>query len=183
MAEVERPIEIRGLLRDELARVGEIDRTEHIGVLFEQRGTELVARHGAWDARAWDPTGMGEHSVDAQQRALGQNIDDGGVALGALCDDRLVGIGVVVPHLCPGVAQLAYLHVSRDFRSAGIGRRLYAELELIAQRAGDHELVVSATPSEHTVHFYLGCGFRPTADPLPELLALEPEDIHMSKPI
>jgi len=38
----------------------------------------------------------------------------------------------------------------------------------------DAEMVVSATPSENTVRFYLGRGFRPMAQPLPELLeALE----------
>jgi hypothetical protein len=42
-------------------------------------------------------------------------------------------------------------------------------------------MVVSATPSTNTVHFYLGRGFEPTAEPLPELFELEPEDIHMEK--
>ena len=42
VARVEPPFEIRDLVRDELWRVGEIDRTEHIDVMFEQHGTELV---------------------------------------------------------------------------------------------------------------------------------------------
>jgi GNAT superfamily N-acetyltransferase len=173
--------ETRELARHELARIVEIDRTERIEVLFEQRGTELVARRGAWDARPWDPHGDGEHSVAAQRRALEQYVADGGVARGAFSEERLVGIGVLVPHLRPGISQLAYLHVSNGFRSAGIGRRLFAELELVARRAGDEQIVVSATPSEHTVGFYMSCGFEPTADPLPDLLALEPDDIHMWK--
>ena len=80
-------------------------------------------------------------------------------------------------------AQLASLHVSRPFRAAGVGSRLSAELEMVARRAGDTEMVVSATPSENTVRFSLGHGYRPVARPLPELLALEPEDVHMGKPI
>lgn len=44
------------------------------------------------------------------------------------------------------------------------------------------EIVVTATPSEHTVGFYLGRGYRPMAEPLPELFDLEPNDVHMSKP-
>jgi hypothetical protein len=40
-------------------------------------------------------------------------------------------------------------------------------------------MVVSATPSGNTVRFYLGRGFEPTADPVPELFALEPDDVHM----
>ena len=180
---MEPSVEIRDLARDELTRVGEIDRTEHIGVLFEQRGTELVASHGTWSASAWDPEGDGEHSVDAQRRALAHYADEGGIARGAFSGGRLVGIAMVVPHIRPSIAHLAYLHVSRDFRSAGIGRRLSDDLELIARGAGDTEIVVSATPSENTVRFYLGRGYRPMAQPLQELLELEPDDVHLGKAI
>jgi hypothetical protein len=34
------------LARIELSRIVEIDRREHINVLYEQHGTQLVARHG-----------------------------------------------------------------------------------------------------------------------------------------
>lgn len=180
---VEAPVEVRDLTRGELSRVGEIDRTERIDVLFEQHGTELVARRGSWSASAWDPDGHGEHSVDAQRQALVHYADAGGIARGAFSGGRLVGIGVVVPHIRPAIAQLAFLHVSQDFRAAGLGSRLSADLELVARRAGDTEIVVSATPSENTVRFYLGRGYRPMARPLPELLELEPEDVHMGKMI
>jgi GNAT superfamily N-acetyltransferase len=183
LVRVEPPVEIRSLLRNELSRVGEIDRTEHIDVMFEQHGTELVTRRGNWTSPAWDQDGHGEHSVDAQRRALARFADEGGIARGAFADGRLVGIGVVVPHIRPTIAQLAYLHVSKDVRATGIGGRLCLELELIAHGAGATEIVVTATPSENTVRFYLGRGYRPMAHPLPELLAAEPEDIHMSKPI
>ncbi len=176
-------MEIRALERDALWRVGEIDRTEHIAVLVEQHGTELVARDGTWDAAPWDTVGHGEHSIDAQRKAVLHYADAGGVALGAFSDHRLVGIGMVVPHIRPGIAQLAYLHVSQEFRAAGIGGRLTGELEQIAAGVGDREIVVSATPSGNTVRFYTGRGYRPMADPLPELLELEPDDIHMSKKI
>jgi hypothetical protein len=42
-------------------------------------------------------------------------------------------------------------------------------------------MVVSATPSQNTVRFYLGRGFALMARPLPELLAREPEDVHLHK--
>ena len=167
--------------RAELSRVGEIDRTERIEVLYDQHGTQLVVRHGNWSAPFWDPIGHGEHSVEAKVDALEHYVDAGGVALGAFAGGRLVGIGVVVPHLRPGIAQLAFLHVSAPLRATGIGRRLSEQLEQIARTAGDSEMVVSATPSENTVRFYLGRGFRPTADPLPELFELEPDDVHMRK--
>jgi GNAT superfamily N-acetyltransferase len=86
-----------------------------------------------------------------------------------------------VPHLRPGIAQLAFLHVSQAFRGRGIGRRLSNELDLIARDAGDTEMVVSATPSENTVRFYRRRGYQPMPNPMRELHELEPEDVHMSK--
>lgn len=174
-------VEVRQLDRAELARVGEIDRSEHIEVLYEQDGTELVARHGDWQAAAWDLDGHGEHSVGAQVRALEAYADGGGVSFGAFADGRLVGVGTVVPAIRPGIAQLAYLHVSAPWRAAGIGGRLAGQLEEVARSAGAVEIVVSATPTGGTVRFYLGRGFRLTAEPLPELVALEPEDVHLRK--
>ena len=174
-------VEIRDLARSEFPRVVEIDRTEHIDVLFEQQGIELVARRGSWNAAPWDRDGRGDYSVDAKRRQLVHYADAGGIARGAFSGGGLVGIGVVVPHIRPATAQLAFLHVSRDFRAAGVGTRLCADLELLARRAGDTEIVVSATPSENTARFYLGRGYRPMAQPLPQLVELEPEDIHMGK--
>ncbi len=178
---MEPEVEFRRLSRTELSRVAEIDRTERIDTLYEQRGTELVARHGNWNASAWDPEGHGEHSVEAHLRALEQYVDTGGIALGAFAGGRLVGIGVVVPHLRPETAQLAFLHVSAPFRATGIGGRLSEQLEQIARTAGDSDMVVSATPSENTVRFYSGRGFQPMSEPLGELFELEPEDVHMRK--
>ena len=114
-------------------------------------------------------------------QAFQHYVDNGSVALGAFASTRLVGIGVVVPHLRPGIAQLAFLHVSAAWRATGIGSRLSEQLEQIARTAGDLDMVVSATPSENTVRFYLGRGFQPMADPLAELFELEPEDVHMRK--
>ena len=180
--EAEEPaVEFRRLGRTELSRVGEIDRTERINVLYEQHGTQLVARHGNWSASAWDPEGHGGYSVEAKVHELQHYVDNGGVALGALASGRLVGIGVVVPDLRPGIAQLAFLHVSAPVRATGIGSRLSEQLEQIARTAGDSDMIVSATASENTVRFYLGRGFQPMADPLAELFALEPEDVHMRK--
>jgi GNAT superfamily N-acetyltransferase len=180
--EAEEPaVDFGRLGRTELSRVGEIDRSERINVVYDQHGTQLVARHGTWSASAWDLEGDGEHSVQAKVHELQRYVDNGGVALGALASGRLVGIGVVVPHLRPGIAQLAFLHVSAPLRATGIGSRLSEQLEQIARAVGDSEMVVSATPSENTVRFYLGRGFQPMADPLAELFELEPDDVHMRK--
>ena len=68
------------------------------------------------------------------------------------------------------------------YRGAGIGGRLSARSwSACRDEAGDTSMVVSATPSANTVRFYLGRGFEPMAEALPELYELEPEDVHMEK--
>jgi GNAT superfamily N-acetyltransferase len=178
---VELVVTFRLMGSNELSRVAEIDRRERIDVLYEQRGTQLVERHGRWDAAGWDPDGSGEHSVAAKVREAQQYMDDGGVVVGAFSDDRLVGIGIVVPHLRPQIAQLAFLHVSAPFRKTGVGSHLSDQLNQIASDRGATEMVVSATPSVNTVRFYLARGFQPSEHPLVELAQLEPDDVHLHK--
>jgi len=174
-------IEIRELALHELVLIREIDRAEQIDTLYVQHGTRLELRRGDWSAPPWDPSGEGEHSVAGQQAALDELVGGGATALGAFANARLVGIGVVVADLRPGVAQLAYLHVTSGHRTRGIGGLLSDALEGIAREAGATSIVVSATPSLNTVRFYRRRGYEPMAEPVPALLALEPEDIHMQK--
>ena len=169
------------LEREDLGGVADLDRQERIDVIYEQRGVDLHERPGSWNSPGWDPHGTHDHSVAAQRQALEHYVDAGGIALGALADGRLVGIGVVVPHVRPEIAQLAFLHVDAAFRATGIGRRLSDELDCIARDAGATQIVVSATPSQNTVRFYLARGYVVTDRPLPELYELEPEDVHLRK--
>jgi ribosomal protein S18 acetylase RimI-like enzyme len=136
---------------------------------------------GDWSSPPWDAEGDGEHSVAAQRAALERQVEAGAIPVGAFAGHRLVGIGLVMPHVRPGIAQLAYLHVTNGYRGRGVGARLTEDLERLAREAGDSTIVVSATPSANTVRFYLGLGFEPMAEPLPELYELEPEDVHMQK--
>jgi ribosomal protein S18 acetylase RimI-like enzyme len=75
------------------------------------------------------------------------------------------------------------LHVSRQARRQGVARRLTDEVVRLAREGGARELYVSATPSESAVGFYLRQGFRPTTRVDEVLYRLEPEDIHMVRPI
>lgn len=171
----------RRLERSELGRIDEIDRTERIESVYVQHGARLELVPGDFSASPWVIDGEGEHSVAGQRAALDRLVAAGAIALGAFDGDRLVAIGVVLRRLRPGISQLAYLHVSNGYRGLGIGGRLEGELERIAREAGDTSIVVSATPSLNTVRFYERRGFRPMAEPLPELYELEPEDVHMER--
>jgi GNAT superfamily N-acetyltransferase len=169
------------LVSADLERIGEIDRTEHIDTLYVQDGDRLERRFGDFSAPAWFTEGEGEHSVAHQRAECERHLAAGGIALGAFADGQLVGIGIVRPHIRPRVAQFAFLYVSNGYRGQGIGKHLGEELECLAREGGDTTMVVSATPSLNTVRFYLHRGFEPTAEPLPDLYELEPEDVHLQK--
>lgn len=175
------PLSYRPFVVADLDRIGEIDRTERIETLYVQRGSDLEELSGDWSAPPWLSEGEGEHSVAYQRAECERYLAAGGLGYCAFEGEGLVGIGLIVPGLCPGVAQLAYLYVSHDCRGRGVGSHLTAELERLARELGDAQIVVSSTPSENTVRFYLGQGFEPMAEPLPELYELEPDDVHMRK--
>ena len=179
--EVRPGIAYQRLVAADLVRIGEIDRSERIDTLYVQRGSRLEEKAGDWSAPAWFSEGEGEHSVAHQRAECKRHLAAGGIALGAFADGQLVGIGVVTPHIRPGIAQLAFLHVSNAYRARGVGGHLSEELERLARDHGDTTMVVSATPSLNTVRFYRRRGFEPMAEPLPELYELEPEDVHMEK--
>jgi GNAT superfamily N-acetyltransferase len=174
-------ITYRRLVTADLARIGEIDRTERIEAIYVQQGTDLEERVGDRSAPAWFSDGEGEHSVAHQRAECERHMAAGAIGLAAFADGRLVGIGLVTPHLRRGIAQLAFLYVSNEYRARGVGGRVSDELERLAREQGDTTIVVSATPSLNTVRFYLGRGFEPMSEPLPELYELEPEDVHMQK--
>ncbi|HEX4746316.1 MAG TPA: GNAT family N-acetyltransferase [Gaiellaceae bacterium] len=174
-------IVLRRLRAEELGQVAEIDRTERIDAIYLQDGSALVIREGDFSAPPWFREGEGEHSVAAQRAELEAWMNDGAAVLGAFEGERLVGVGVVVTTTRPGMAQLAFLHVTDGRRARGIGGLLSDELERIARDAGAASIVVSATPSVNTVDFYRHRGYEPMAEPLPELFEVEPEDVHLRK--
>jgi hypothetical protein len=59
-----------------------------------------------------------------------------------------------------------------------LGQRLFGLAAVEAKKRGAKRMYISATPSQHTVAFYLRLRCEVTPEPDPELLALEPEDIH-----
>jgi len=173
-------IALRPLARDELGLVWTIDRSELIEATYRLEDGALVLRPDPVDVRGWPP-GEAEHYGALHEACY----DRGGTFLGAFDGDRLVAAAVLdtVPRGAQrDQLQLAFLHVSRDYRRQLLGTRLFEKMRTLARAAGARYLYVSATPSENTVRFYQrrGCILAPQPDP--ELLALEPADIHFICP-
>jgi hypothetical protein len=176
-------IHCRWMEPQEVSSVAEIDRSERIRTGYTCSGDELQQMVVNWDSPPWAWEGDGDHTVAAQVRFCSDHLKINGRMYGAFDGQKLVGIGIIQPQVAEGTAQLAYLHVSNGYRQTGIGGRITAALIREAKRCGARTMYVSATPSGSAVGFYLSHGFEPTDEPIPELFAKEPDDIHMVKDI
>lgn len=165
----------------DLHRIGDIDRSEEVRVGYEMRDGSLRRIDVHWDIPPWSPDGEGGHTVPAKIAFCRDHMDRGAVAIGAYDGERMAAIGVLLPRLREGMAQLAFLHVSRTHRRAGLGANLLEKLLPVARENGAVAVYVTSAPTESAVGFYLRHGFQVTNEPDTELLALEPEDIHMVK--
>jgi GNAT superfamily N-acetyltransferase len=180
---VSEEVSIRRLTREELPRLAELDRSEHVTTAYRCRDGRLEAYAVDWRVPPWEPDGDHEHTVASHRKLLEETLDAGGVVLGAFAGDELAGVGGVKPGLTETQAQLSALWVSRQWRRRHVARALAREAYGLARAGGAREIYVSATPSESAVSFYLSEGFRPTDSPHPDLLAAEPEDIQMTRPL
>jgi ribosomal protein S18 acetylase RimI-like enzyme len=165
----------------ELPRLDEIDRSEVIEALYRVERGALVKDDEHVDVPRWLP-GDGDHSVGRMRVFTAEHLAAGAEGIMALSRDKLRGIALVGFRLSPETAQLALLHVSREARRTGVARSLCRRCYDLARARGARQIYVSATPSDSAVGFYEAEGFRLTT-PDPALFALEPEDIHMLRPL
>jgi N-acetylglutamate synthase-like GNAT family acetyltransferase len=176
-------LDYRWIAADDLEHLRDIDRSEHITTAYAMKDGVLTSRSVDWHDHGWRDDG-GAHSFGHQIGFCREHLAKGARALGCFTPDgQLVGIGVMRPEVEHGVAQLAFLHISRAYRRAGVATELLGRLTAWARQTGARELYVSATPSGSAVSFYQRAGFDLTDVPIDELLALEPEDIHMRRPL
>jgi ribosomal protein S18 acetylase RimI-like enzyme len=169
------------MIKSEIGRIAELDRSEHVTLAYSYAGGKLEAEEVDWQVPRWFADDRGEHSVQARIKAWAPLLEQGGMMVGAFDGPLLVGVAIFRPKLTTTMAQLAVLHVSKDYRRQGIASRLTAEAVRLAREDGARQLYVSATPSGSAVGFYQSHGFQLAGKPHPELYALEPEDIHMIK--
>jgi ribosomal protein S18 acetylase RimI-like enzyme len=182
-AEAGGTIEIRELGADRIALIREIDRSEHIDMLYTVEDGRLRSEQVEFEVPQWDAEGDGDHSSARRITEFQPVVERGATLLGAFIDDLFAGIAIVDPLFEERTAWYAFLHVSRAYRRRGIASALWAAGVEIAADAGATSLYVSATPSSSAVGFYTSRGCRLAAPPHPALLAKEPEDIHLICPI
>lgn len=172
---------IRALTQAEIDLIWTIDRAEVIDAIYYLRDGALVLEPEHYDMTGWLP-GEGARSGPI----LRECFDRGGWFQGVFDGARLCAVAVLESKLIGREGdqlQLVFLHVDRAYRGQGWGKTLFSAAREEARRRGAKWLYISATPSEHTINFYLRQGCRVTPEPDPTLFALEPEDIHLVCPI
>jgi GNAT superfamily N-acetyltransferase len=175
-------VHIKRLPNSDIARIADIDRTEHVTTGYTVRDGELHAEAVDWHVPRWYTSGRGSHRLATLVEDCAEILTShNGVLFGALEGEQLVGVAILRPRLEGDMAELSFLHVSHGYRRQGIGTRLVHRVCTLARQLGARRMYVSATPSESAVGFYCHHGFRLAAKPHPELFAREPEDIHMIK--
>ena len=173
----------RHLAPTDLHLIGEIDRSEHVSVEYLVVGEHLTTKPVDWDIPTFDPVGTGEHSVHQQIEHWKPVVERGAALLGAFEGDQLLGLAIIDASFEPGLAWLAFLHVSRPFRRGGVATALWNEATRLAAEAGSVSVYVSAIRSGSAVSFYLSQGCSLTRTPHPILFEQEPEDIHLIYPV
>ncbi|HEX6036071.1 MAG TPA: GNAT family N-acetyltransferase [Anaerolineales bacterium] len=168
---------IRLLQREQIPLIWQIDRREIVEKKYYLDNGELVLKPDYFDIQGWPP---GE--AEQYTPILLDCYDRGGTFWGAFEHETLVGVAILESKFIGSqqdTLQLKFLHVSRDYRKRGIASTLFNLAVEKAKTLGAEKLYISATPSEHTVNYYmrLGCILATEIDP--ELFALEPEDIHL----
>jgi predicted N-acetyltransferase YhbS len=170
-------IDARLLARDEIATIWTIDRTELVEAAYALENGALVVRQVYFDVRGWPP---GEH--EKYTPIFEECIDHGGAAYGLFDAGRLIGAAILEGRFIGAARdrlQLKFIHVSHAYRHRALGQRLFQWARSEALRRGARRLYVSATPSKHTIDFYVRLGCRVATEVDADLFALEPEDIHL----
>ena len=167
----------RELHREEVAQVWKIDRSEVIDNVYHLENGALVLKPQHFDVRGWPP-GEAEKYTPILLECFDRGgwfhgLFEGAASVGAVVlDSRRIGKR-------GDQLQLEFLHVSNAYRKRGLGAQLFNLAKSVAREKGARRMYISATPSENTINFYLRLGCAIADEPDPELLALEPEDIHL----
>lgn len=123
---------------------------------------------------------QGELSYAAE--CLRGTVEQGGVVLAALCDDRLLAFASVeAKKFGPweDYVELSSIHVTADERGHGLGRSMFEECVKAAKQLGAKKLYISSHSSVESQAFYMKMGCQETSWYHPVLWEKEPCDCQL----
>ena len=156
---------MRRLDRAEIPLIWSIDRSETHERTYELRDGSLALIDNYFEMPGWHPRTI-EEGTPKHYAAF----DRGASFLGMFDGDALIGVAVLDGE------RLAFLYVSAPYRGTGVGTALFEAAVALAPHG---RVVVSATPTENTVNFYLARGCVVDQSPDPAQVAEEPDDIQL----
>jgi len=173
-------IVIKNMKIEDVTKLKEIDRSEYIELIYKVNDGELTE---ILDNSHECPNWTDEILKEIEERFI-YELKNGGLALGAYDQEKLVGFGVLA-HKFRGESdnqlQIDLMYVSRGYRRKGIGTRIFQEISIEAKSRGAKYLYISSTETRSAVSFYKNNGSRLTQQVDIELFEKEPNDIHMLK--
>lgn len=166
----------RDLEIKECERIREVDASQYI----ERAWREMDGQRQLVEIRYLDrdfPNGYAQHL-----QRLTNTLQEGGVAMGAFHENRLVGFcsverafwGARHKHLL-----LDQLFVSRELRGSGIGGALFLKAAQAAKRRGAEKLYICAGSAEETIAFYHAMGCVEASEVNQELYQEDPRDLQL----
>ncbi|WP_118976374.1 GNAT family N-acetyltransferase [Taibaiella koreensis] len=166
---------IRALGLQEIDRIQEIDRSEEITESYRLLNGSLQLM-----ATPESVSGFEQEELEGIIKRQKELLHRGGSVLGAFDGATLAGVASVERKIiAPAWCKMDILYVSRAYRKQQLGVRLLLACKELAGSYGAGGLYISATPTRGTVDFYLRQGGRILDTPDPELLRMEPDDIHI----
>jgi len=172
-------MEFRNLKKEEIEKIKEINREESVNKVFYHENGRLKLKNENYGAtNEWWQEKEVPHIIPRIQKIF----DNGGLVYGAFRKGKLVGLAAVENKFLKNhtdLMNLDALYVSNKLRGKKLGYKLLKKAEEFAKKKKAKGLYISATPSKHTVDFYIKNGAELVDDPNDRLFKREPEDIHL----
>ncbi|MFO7796188.1 MAG: GNAT family N-acetyltransferase [Promethearchaeati archaeon] len=163
--------------KHEIDDIRKIDRSEIINRIYYFENGKLVLKEEVYDIKGWNPK-----QIDLIINNLYSLYERNGYFYGAFKNSNLIGVVALESKFIgknEDQLQVVFLHVDQKYRDKGLGQKLMEKAKLKAKELGAKKLYISATPSEHTIGFYLSLNCKLASEINPELYQLEPDDIHL----
>jgi GNAT superfamily N-acetyltransferase len=168
---------IRKINKEEISKLRDIDRSETVNQIYYAIDGSLVLRDKHYDVPKWS-----DGALRGYMKALTELFDRGGVIFGVFDDEKMVGIMALGSKMIGKNRDrivLDFMHISKDYRKRGLGKRLVDMARSEAKKMNARKLYISACPTKNMVDFYMKNGAIVTEDIDKEMFEKEPDDIHM----
>ena len=131
------------------------DRSKDVKRCYRKENDRWILRNIEY-TETWDQKELEELPAE-----LAETIIDGGYVFCACCDEKLIGIAVLLNQKFGSenqYIQLAEISVSLNYRKKGIGKQLFGLCVEKAKSIGVEKIYISTDPAEEVQKFYLSMG-------------------------